>query len=110
MAGWTHRETEPPATGAIGRFENLPENDKEMILQAIEALYIDKPFAGRYALDITDIRAIAEQLGYEIPYDVEKDTKILRRLRRARLARMMNSLGERRAFVLKEKPIGVKAG
>jgi len=108
MEGWTHSETDPPDTRAVGRFHQLSELQQSEILQSINCIEISSQFAGLNDLDVRDISGLAEILGYEVPTEIKVSRRFHLRLSRERLSKMMMSFTERRTFWAKERPTEIR--
>jgi len=65
MPGWKHSETGPVAATSVGRFRELPLDQQEILLAALNAFRLKPAFVEKHALPFDNARAIASHFGYE---------------------------------------------
>lgn len=64
LKGWNHDETGNIGRSSIGRFENLSDEERSIIMTAINSIRISPKGKRYYRVDVNSIEEICDQLGY----------------------------------------------
>ena len=76
LEGWKYDETGEIGQGSVGRFQQLKEGQKSDILYAIQHVHVNEVGQKYYGIQHTTIAEIAKNLGYTIPDQEKKGSKI----------------------------------
>ena len=66
MQGWQHHETAAVATTSIGRFQQLSEEEQQLVHTAIASFHIHSNYLQKYHIRFPNCQSLCEVIGY--PY------------------------------------------
>ncbi|MDX1477978.1 MAG: sulfotransferase [Saprospiraceae bacterium] len=67
LEGWRYRETEPPQTGSLNRYEQTADDVRLSVAWAIRQVRITDAFAQQNGLTHHSISDCANEMGYQLP-------------------------------------------
>lgn len=83
LEGWHYDETEDIGTGSVGRFAKLPEEEQDLIMQAVSSIAVSDRGASYYGLDLRSIEQVCSALGYDYyPLTSRSQRSVLQGMRR----------------------------